>query len=304
MKKEDLSAFAASARELFRFPPDRDQLSQWLKLNLGTLLMCVGIYFFKFPNHFITGGVSGISILLNQWIPSLTTATANLILNGVLILVGLLFLGAQFGVKTIYVSLLSSVLTWVLERVLPLSGPLTDQPLLELLFAVGLPAVGSAVLFDAEASSGGTDIIAMLIKKYVHANIGIALLYSDFIIAFLAVFVFDVKTGLYSITGLLIKAVMVDYVMDGLRTYKVFTIVTADPQPICDYILHTLHHSATVSEAIGAFTQEKRSSIMAVVNRSQALQLQKFVRESDPHCFMTVAACSHIVGKGFRGLSE
>ena len=304
MKKEDAAAFAASARDLFSFPPDKEHLAQWGKLHLGTLLMCVGIYFFKFPNHFITGGVSGISILLNRWLPALSTATANLILNAALILVGLLFLGAQFGVKTIYVSLLSSLLTWMLERAVPLTAPLTDQPLLELLFAVGLPAVGSAVLFDAEASSGGTDIIAMLIKKYVHANVGTALLYSDFLIAALSLFVFDVRTGLYSITGLLIKAVLVDYVMDGLRTYKVFTIVTADPQPVCDYIIHTLHHSATVSGAIGAFTGEPRSTIMTVVNRSQALQLQSFVRANDPHCFMTVSACSHIVGKGFRGLSE
>ena len=144
-------------------------------LNLGTLLMAVGVYFFKFPNHFTTGGVSGISIVVAHFMPSVTTATLNLILNIILLGVGVLFLGRSFGLRTAYSAIVSSVLTYVFERAVPMTAPMTSQPVLELMFAVGLPAFGSAILFHVNASSGGTDIIAMLVKKYSHMHIGLAL---------------------------------------------------------------------------------------------------------------------------------
>lgn len=304
---QDLIAPAALKKQFSDWrarPVDKARVMDWAKLHIGTLLMCVGISFFKFPNHFTTGGISGLSIVLEQLWPGLTTATLNLILNMALLFVGLAMLGFGFGVKTAYVTVLSSVITLGLEQLFPLSAPLTDQPVLELLFAIALPAVGSAILFDADASSGGTDIVAMIVKKYSSMNVGTALIFTDFFIAFVALFVFDIRTGLFSITGLFLKAFLVDYVMDGLRSVKVFTIITSHPQDICDFIMHTLHHSATITEAKGAFSGETRYTIMAVVNRNQALQLQKYVRETDPHCFMTVSRCSHIIGKGFRGLSE
>lgn len=275
-----------------------------LRLNLGALLVALGVYFFKFPNHFTTGGVSGISILAAHYVPGLTTATLNLILNFVLLAVGAAFLGKGFGLRTAYATVASSVLTWLMERLVPMTGPMTGQPVLELMFAVGLPAVGSAILFDVNASSGGTDIIAMLVKKYSHMNIGVSLALADLAVAVGACFAFDMETGLFSLFGLFLKSIMVDTVMDNLRTYKVFQIITDQPQPICDYIMNQLHHSATLTDGKGAFTHKEHRIIMTVVSRSQAIRLQSFVRATDPHSFITITSSSEIIGKGFRGMSE
>ena len=266
-------------------------------LNLGTLLMAVGVYFFKFPNHFTTGGVSGISIVVAHFIPTVTTATLNLILNILLLGVGVIFLGRGFGLRTAYSAVVSSVLTYVFERAVPMTAPMTSQPVLELMFAVGLPAFGSAILFHVNASSGGTDIIAMLVKKYSHMHIGLALGIADLVVALAACFTFGMET-------VFLKSYMVDAVMDNLRTYKVFQIVTDNPDPICNFIMKDLHHSATLIDGVGSFTHENRKIIMTVINRHQAIRLQLFVRATDPHSFITITSSSEIVGKGFRGMSE
>ena len=273
-------------------------------LNLGTILMAVGVYFFKFPNHFTTGGVSGISIVVAHFIPNVTTATLNLILNIMLLIVGAFFLGRGFGLRTAYSAIMSSVLTYAFERFIPMNAPMTSQPVLELMFAVGLPAFGSAILFHVNASSGGTDIIAMLVKKYSHMNIGLALALADILVAVAACFTFGMETGLFSLFGLFLKSYMVDAVMDNLRTCKVFQIVTDDPDPICNFIMKDLHHSATLIDGVGSFTHEKRKIIMTVINRHQAIRLQLFVRATDPHSFITITSSSEIVGKGFRGMTE
>ena len=273
-------------------------------LNLGTLLTAVGVYFFKFPNHFTTGGVSGISILLSHFFPSLTTATMNLILDIALLLVGATFLGRSFGLRTAYSSVMYSLITLLFENAVPMNAPMTSQPVLELMFAVGLPAFGAALLFDANASSGGTDVIAMLVKKYSHMNIGLALGLADLTVAVGACFVFGMETGLFSLFGLFLKSMLVDTVMDNLRTCKVFQIITDNPAPICDFIMNTLHHSATVTEGQGSFTHQTHHIVMTVVNRSQAIRLQLFVRATDPHSFITITTSSEIIGKGFRSMSE
>ena len=277
---------------------------EMLYLNLGTLLTAVGVYFFKFPNHFTTGGVSGISILLAQFLPQLSTSAINLILNMALLLVGAVFLGRGFGLRTAYSSIVYSLFMMLLEAVVPITRPMTGQPLLELMFAVGVPAVGAALLFDANASSGGTDIIAMLVRKYSHINIGLALALADLAVAVGACFVFGMETGLFSLFGLFLKSMMVDSVTDNLRTCKVFHIITDRPEPICDFIMNRLGHSATVTDAEGSYTHKRLKVVMTVVNRSQAIRLQMFVRATDPHSFITITSSSEIIGKGFRGMSE
>ena len=273
-------------------------------LNLGTLLTAVGVYFFKFPNRFTTGGVSGISILVNHFLPGVSSATLNLILNLTLLIIGMIALGSGFGLRTGYATVMYSLLTMAFEKLVPMSAPMTGQPLLELLFAVGIPAVGAALLFNVKASSGGTDVIAMLLKKYTRMNIGMGLAVADVVVAVGACFAFGMETGLFSLFGLFLKSVLVDTVMDNLRTFKVFQIITDHPDPICRYITDQLHRSATITEGHGAFTQEKHRIIMTVLNRSQAVRLQMFIRLNDPQCFITITSSSEIIGKGFRGLTE
>jgi uncharacterized membrane-anchored protein YitT (DUF2179 family) len=235
-------------------------------------------------------------------IPNLKPGAFVFVLNMILLIIGFLFFGKGFGVKTAYASIAFSAQIWILEIVFPLSGPLTDQPLLELVYAVLLPAFGSALLFNNDASSGGTDIVAMILKKYSSLDIGKALLISDSIITVSAIFVFGVKIGLFSIAGLLSKALIVDTVIESINLNKFFTIITTKPDEICAFINRDLNRGATVQDAKGAFTHQPKKIVVAVVNRPQAVRLQRHIREVDPDAFILITNTSEIIGKGFRGV--
>ena len=276
-------------------------LERYLLLTVGSLIMAVGVYFFKFPNNFSTGGVSGLSLILGRMLPSeiLTPSTFVLIINTALLIVGFIFLGRNFAFSTVYCSMLLSLAVNVMERFYPMAQPLTNQPLLELCFAVLLPAFGSAILFNLNASSGGTDIIAMIVRKYSSLNIGMALMVADALITVAGLFCFGIQAGLFCILGLLMKSVLVDYVMDSFRTKKCFQIITTNPDPIVEFITVNLHRGATLEDVYGAFHHERKTMIITVLTRAQALALRRFIHTNDPHAFMVITASTEIVGKGF-----
>ena len=274
---------------------------EWLMITAGILVMTAGIYFFKFPNHFSTGGVTGISIVLGHYIPSMTPGTFVTVINIALLLLGFAVFGKSFGFRTVYASLLMSGMLRLLEILCPMEGPMTNQPLVELMFAVGLPAVGSAILFNVGASSGGTDIVAMILRKYTTLNIGLALLCSDTIITVSACFAFGMETGLFSILGLIIKALFVDLVMDNLQVKKCFQIITSVPVPIEDYITKVLHRGATQLRGEGVYTHEGKTVLMTVVSRNEAILLRNFIRQNDPGAFLIITSSTEIIGKGFQG---
>ena len=272
----------------------------FLLVNLGVLLLTCGVYFFKLPNHFSTGGVSGLAILLGSVVP-VSTATLMAVINIALLVLGYLFLGREFGFWTTYCSLMYSAETWLLEELFPMTAPFTDQPLLELCFAMMLPAVGSALLFNYNASSGGTDIIAMILKKYTTiSDVGKGLFLSDSVIALASFFFFGAETGLFSMLGLFLKSFVVDSVIESINLCKFFSIVTSKPQEICDYIIHELHHSSTVVDGQGAFSHQDKKVVLTAVRRGEAVRLRQKCKQIDPHSFMFITNTSEIIGKGFR----
>ncbi len=281
----------------------KNSLREWLYITAGILIMTAGIYFFKFPNHFSTGGVTGIAIVLGHYIPAITPGTLVTIINVALLILGFAVFGKSFGIRTVYASLLMSGMLQLLEAVYPMEAPLTSQPLVELLFAVGLPAVGSAILFNLDASSGGTDIIAMILKKHTALNIGIALLCSDIIITVSACFAFGMETGLFSILGLIIKSLFMDMVTDNLKTKKCFQIITSDPEPVVDFITGVLHRGATRLQGEGAYTHEGKTVLLTVVSRHEAVVLRNYIHKQDPGAFMIITSSTEIIGKGFRGVN-
>ena len=268
-------------------------------MTLGTALVSAGVYFFKFPNNFSIGGVSGMAILLGKLVPALSPSAFNSIINLLFLVLGFVMLDKGFGFRTVYCSLLYSGLVQVFEWLFPLSGPLTDELFLELFFAVLLPALGAAILFNIGASSGGTDIAAMILKKYTGLDVGRALLVSDVAIAAAALFVFDVKAGLCSLLGLVLKSVVVDSVIESLNRRKAFFVVTSYPDHVCDFVTNTLVRGATVWEAKGAYTHEVHYVVLTVLSRGQAVALRNHLKQVDPHAFLIVANSSEIFGKGF-----
>ncbi len=278
-------------------------LKEWSLITLGVAIMTVGIYFFKFPNHFSTGGVTGIAVVLGHYVPGLTPGTFVSIINILLLIIGFLVLGKSFGIRTAYASLLMSGLLQLLEILLPLEKPLTSQPLMELMFAVGLPAVGSALLFNLDASSGGTDIVAMILRKYTSLNIGIALLCSDTIITLAACVAFGMETGLFSVLGLIIKSLFIDVVADNLRIQKCFHIITSHPERLEKYITEDLHRGATRLHGEGVYTHDGKTILLTAVNRHQAVLLRNYIHQEDPAAFLIITTSTEIIGKGFRGVN-
>lgn len=283
----------------------QEKTKQWLNdffiLNAGTLLTAVGSYFFKFPNNFSTGGVTGISVVMTHYFPGLSNGTIVSVINIALLLVGLLLLGKGFGFKTFYVTVAFSAMLKILEVIWPMTQPLTDQPFMELLLGVFLPAWGSALLFNIGSSTGGTDIIAMIVKKYFKCHIGRALLIVDFFITLMTFVAFGPETGLFSMVGLFIRSFAVDLFLENMNTYKYFTIITDKPQEIYSYITDVLHRGATVYQAEGLYKHTEKTVIMTAQGKKQALHLQDVIRQKDPHAFVLVTNTSEIIGKGFRG---
>ena len=276
-------------------------IKEYALITFGVILVVCGIYFFKFPNNFSFGGVSGLAVILSRVFGgSIRSGTIVLVVNVFLLMIGYFVLGKSFGNKTVYGSLLLSVSLSLLEVIVPINKPLTDQPVLELAFAVLLPSFGSAILFNIGASTGGTDIVAMILKKYTSLDIGKSLLMSDFLLTILTFPVFGLTTGFFSILGLLMKSTLVDTVIENLNQKKYFTIICEDPKPICDYILKNIHRSATIYDAKGAFSEKDKKIILTVMNRSQAVNLRKYINEIDPSTFILITNTSEIIGRGFR----
>ena len=278
--------------------PYMRKLAEYGLITVSIWIMVVGVYFFKFPNHFSFGGVTGFSPVVSR-LTGWSASDFTFVVNTGLLVLGFLFLGRDVGIKTVYASMLMSLSLSALERFVPLDGPLTGEPLLELVFAIFCPGFGSAILFNIGASSGGTDIIAMILKKHTSMNIGTALLLVDIASVVMAFFVFGPETGLFSTLGLIAKSLVIDDVIESINMCKCFNIVCDDPEPICDFIIHELKRSATVYKAEGAFTHHDKSVVMTTMKRSQALKLRNYIHRVEPSAFILISNSSEIIGKGF-----
>jgi uncharacterized membrane-anchored protein YitT (DUF2179 family) len=281
--------------------PFMKKLTYWLILNIGVLMLAVGIYFFQAPNGFAPGGISGVSIilarLLGQAIPQSVLLNA---MNVLILIIGVIILGKECGFLTFYCAILYSVESMLLEYFIPLSGPLTDQPLLELIYSVSLTGIGGAIVFKCNASSGGTDIVALILRKYTNLNTGTALLLADLAVAISSIFIYDIKTGLFSLLGLFAKVFLIDDILDSLSMCKAFTIITTKSEEIREYIMTEMKHGATMHKAEGAYSGEEKQVIITVCRHTEALKLRRKVKQIDPQSFIIITKTSEIMGKGFR----
>ena len=274
-------------------------IKDYLWITFGALIMAVGMHFFRFPNNFSFGGVSGLAVELAHFFPAIPKSLFMTAMDVILILIGVIVLGKSFGLRTAYAAIVADVFINLGQLLVPLTEPLTDQPLLELIFAVCCHAVSASIIFERNASGGGTDIIAMILKKYTRMNIGMALLVTDALISVATFLVFDIKTGLFSVCGLVVKSIFIDGMIATINRCKVFTIICKDPTKICDYIVHDLHRSATVQRATGAYSNEENYVVIAIVRQRQAHKLMAFIENNVPDAFIAISNSSEIIGKGF-----
>jgi len=274
----------------------------FLLINLGLILTAAGIHYFKAPNNFATGGVSGLAIVARYFLPGISVGPLMMVINILLLLIGFSLVGRSFGYKTVYSSFALSGMVWALDRFNPILHPFTGDKMLELVFAILLPAVGSAIVFNQDASTGGTDVVAKVLSKFTSIDIGKALFLADSAITVMAGVVFGVRIGMYSFLGLLMKGFLIDTVIEGINMRKQMVIISDEPEAVREYIIKNLHRGATIHKAYGAFTNREKHIITTVVNRRQAITLKNYVHEIDKKAFITVTNTSEIIGKGFRSL--
>ena len=284
---------------------------RWVLLSFGIILMSFSVYFFQTPNHFTLGGIAGLALVLGEFIP-LDYEILMAIINVALLILGLIILGKQCTVRTIFCSLFYTGIIWlfeyfdIIEHINEAAGrvgaaTLTDEPLMERVYAILLFGIGGAIVFNCGASSGGTDIIALIFKKFTKLNVGAALFIVDFTVICITLYSVDVETALYSFLGLFAKSFLLDSVIEGLGRTKYITIITTKPKEIGDYILNSVHHTYTVYEARGGYTGDEKKVILTICKRSEAWKLKTGVKQIDPNAFVIISTASEIVGKGFGG---
>ncbi len=268
-------------------------------LVAGTLLITVSYYFLMMPNGFVLGGVGGLGIILGK-LTALSVGTWLTALNVLLLIIGFMTLGKSVGIRTVFCSVLYSACVDLLEKLVPIEKPLTDQPFLELCCAILLMGIGQAMIFHADATSGGTDIIALILRKYTSTNVGRALLYTDIIICIASFFAFDVRAGLFSVLGLIVLTFIIDGALETFESCKYFIIITDKPKEISEFILNDMDHSATLVKAEGVYSGNEKAMLHTVCRRREAIRLQRFIKSVDPSAFTIITTSSEIIGSGFR----
>ena len=271
------------------------------ELNLGLILTAFAIVAFKTPNHFAFGGTSGVSVILSTLFPTLPVGVFMWIINAVLVVLGFIFLERKAILWSVFASFALSAYVSLFELFIPTSVSMTGDMWLDLCFAVILPALGSAIVFDIGASTGGTDILAMILKRRTTLEIGRALLLVDIGIVTIAAFLYGPRVGLYCVLGLFAKTLVVDKAIESIHLRKVCTVICSEPLKVEEFIVKHLNRTATISRGYGAFSGKCVTVIMSVLSRREAVQLRRYAREVDPGAFITIVDSSEIVGKGFRG---
>ena len=274
-------------------------VKDYFYIFLGSLLMSVSYSFFMVPNGFVVGGVGGLGIVLSK----LTAASIGTWITGLnilLLLIGFIFLGKSMGFRTVVCTLLFTGIVDLFELLVPMKSPMSSQPFLELCCAVFLMGIGQAVVFHADATSGGTDIIAMIIKKHYSMNVGRALLFVDIVVCILSFFVLGPESGLFSLLGIFALTFLIDNVIETLTSCKYFVIITDKPDEITQFILNDMDHGATLVNGKGVYSRNDKSVIHTVCKRREALRLQRFIKSADPNAFTIITTSSEIIGSGFR----
>ncbi len=280
------------------------KILNFLIINFGLFLVSIGIYLFEAPNRFTSGGVSGLSIIIANYLPGIPVGIMMLAFNLFLIILSFIIIGKKFTYNTIYSGLALPLMVCLMSLINPVKVPLTDDMFLELFISAILFASGSAIVFNRNSSTGGTDIIAKILTKITHINIGKTLLATDLAITVFGTAVYGIKAGLYSMFGVFIKGVLVDILIDSAFISKHFTIISNRHEDIRRFIIEDLDRDATVYKAKGAYTGQDKEVLSVILSRRQAVKLKNYIKAADRKAFMFITNTSEIIGEGFRHIDE
>ena len=275
---------------------EKISVKDFLILAVGMLIVSASIYYILLPSKVVVGSISGLVMVIANFVP-LKISTLTFIMNGILLVLGFIFIGKEFGAKTVITSIMMPVYLSIFEIITPNAQPLTDDMLINVLSYVLVVSFGQAVLFNINASSGGLDIIAKILNKYFHIDLGKALIVIGFITAATSIFVYDRKTLVVSILGTYISGVVIDNFIDGFNIRKKVCILSPEYQKIQEYVVKDLNRGATLYHAYGAWGNEKKIELVTILDKSEYADLLEFVNKTDPDAFITVATVGAVIGK-------
>lgn len=271
-----------------------DYKSILIEINILTIaiaIIAVAVYFFLVPSHTSISSMSGLGIVLSNFVP-LPLSAITMILNVVLLIVGFFTCGKDFGLKTVYTSVMLPVFLGIFENIFPNIGSITDSQELDVLCYVLVVSVGLSILFNRNASSGGLDIVAKIINKYFHMELGKAMSLSGMCVALSAALVYDKKTVVLSVLGTYFNGIVLDHFIFDHNIKRRVCIITKKEEELRQFIVRDLHSGATIYEAIGAYNMEKRNEIITIVDKGEYQKLMKYINQEDPEAFITVYTVS------------
>lgn len=278
----------------------RSKLREYIIITAGILVVALSLHLFLIPNEIAAGGVSGIAMVINNYLPMLPVGMLMLAMNIVLFIIAFITLGRGFGLKTIYSSLGLSGAIWVLEKLYPIKQPLTTDLLLAAIMGTALSGLGMAIIFNHNASTGGTDIIAKILNKYAHFDIGKSLLITDFIVTFFAALTFGIQKGLYALLAVISNGFIIDYVIAGFNIVMQVFIMTSKSDIIAEFIMNELGRGVTFFTGQGGYSGSNLKIVYSVLSRKEFIRLRSYIKEVDPRAFITVSDAHEVLGEGFK----
>lgn len=271
----------------------RELVKEIIILTVAIAIIAVAVFFFLIPSHAAVSSISGLAIVLSNFVP-LAVSEITFILNTALLIVGFLICGKEFGIKTVYTTIMLPAFLKLFEIIWPDNQSMTGDATLDVVSYVFVVSVGLCILFNRNASSGGLDIVAKIINKFLHIEIGKAMSLAGMCIALSSALVYDKKTVVLSVLGTYINGLILDYFIFGQNEKKRVCIITKHEEQVRQFILHELHSGATIYEAFGAYNMEKRHEIITIVDKNEYQKLMKYMTETDPDAFMTVYTVKEI----------
>lgn len=269
------------------------RIKEFLQITLGATIVAVAVYFFMLPSHVSVGSATALAMMLNTVIP-LPVSVINLIMNVGLLVVGYLIIGPEFGIKTVYASILMPLVMGLLEMLFPDFQSITQDPLLDVICYILVVGVGLSLLFSCNASSGGLDIVAKILNKYQRMDLGKAMGLAGMLIAALSAFFYEPKIVVISLIGTYFSGMLVDHFIFGMNIKRRVCILSEKLDDIVQFILHDLHSGATLYEATGAYNGEKRREAVVIVDKMEYRLLMEYLKKTDPKAFVTVIAVNEI----------
>ena len=262
-------------------------------ITVGTAIVAAAVFFFMMPSHVSVGSGAALAMVLSNFIP-LSVSTITLIMNVGLLIIGFLLIGPEFGIKTVYCSILMPMIVGVFEQIFPNFQSITQDPLLDVMCYILVVGVGLSILFSHNASSGGLDIVAKIMNKYLRLDLGKAMSYSGIAVALSSALCYDSKTVVLSLLGTYFGGIVVDHFIFGLNIKRRVCVISRELDQIVNFVLYDLHSGATLNEIVGAYDKTRKMEMVTIVDKNEYRLLMDYVRKVDPKAFVTVYSVSEM----------